>query len=492
MAHALRFPVSWGNMGPHRLAKKAKGKFMSKSQQRTPWLMLFRALILGVALLALLAATRSWDLGQGGLLEAQAPQGSSPAGISSAEIMPSDTLSHTVFLPTVYRGYPCLPLEGLVIEGPAGATIGVPQSFTASAVPVTAGRPITYTWQVTGQDPVVSVGGLEDVQTFSWELTGDKLITVQAANRCGSSATASLVAELTTRGLVAFERHYCTNPPKNDDCDPHDIWVRSHDGSGVEINLTNTPDVDEGVPTWSPDGHFLAFSASPPGGNKALYKMDLRTGEVVALTDGTYDESWPAWSPLGDRIAFMRLTPDELQDVYLINPDGSGLRKLTDWPYGDRFPAWSRDGQWIAFSSNRFWQGDDLYIVRPDDPSSVRIVLKTDREGIDDRRDEIYPSWSPDGWIYHTFVYKDAPADAFDYLYRIRPDGTGQAAVLNDGFQRYIPSFSPDGQCFVFYSTMGGVDKEVWKWCAGAGVAVKVTDNPDSVGDEYCAWSPVP
>ncbi len=296
---------------------------------------------------------------------------------------------------------------------------------------------------------------------------------------------------LSPSGLIAFERHYCTDPPLNKNCSPHDIWVRSHDGSGVEINLTNTPDLDEGVPTWSPDGRFLAYTAGPLG-SRAIYKMDLCTREVTALTSGTYDESWPAWSPLGDKIAFMRLTPGEQDDVYLMNPDGTGVAKLTNWLYGDRFPAWSRDGQWIAFSSDRFYAGQDLYVVRPNDPASVKIVLQTNRPGIDDRRDEIYPSWSPDGSIYHNFVYKDAPADAFDYLYRVRPDGSDRQLVFDDGYQRYIPSFSPDGQCFVFYSKMGGVDKEVWKWCNGYSAAVNLTNNADHVGDEYCAWSPVP
>ena len=259
---------------------------MSQSQHRTPSFAPLRPLILGVALLALLAGTFG-ALGQGGPLEAQAPPGSSPAGASSPEIQASATLSHTIFIPSMYRGEPCLPLQGLVIDGPASATIGAPQEFTASAVPAMAGQPITYTWQVTGQDPVEVVGGEQDAQTFSWLLTGDKSVTVQAVNRCGSSATQTLVAELTTRGLIAFERHYCdpSDPTDDEKCEPHDIWLRSHDGSGIEINLTNTPGVDEGVPTWSPDGNFLAYSAGPLG-SKAIYKMDLSTGEVTALTDG--------------------------------------------------------------------------------------------------------------------------------------------------------------------------------------------------------------
>jgi len=463
-----------------------------------PRLAVVQRLLPGIVLLALLlVAVWGGEPGQSGLLEAQAMPGSGAAAASSPEIEASAVLSNTLFLPSMLRSYPCTPHGGVHIDGPDRPTIGEPVAYTASAMPVLAGLPVTYTWQVTGHDPIVVVGGAEDVQTFSWELAdlaGDKLITVQV-ERCGGTATDTLVARLSTRGLVAFERHYCDpeQPEKDEYCEPHDIWLTTQDGSGGELNLTNTPDVDEGVPTWSPDGDYLAYAAGRLG-SKAIHKRNVHTGEVTILTDGTNDEHWPAWSPLGDRIAFVRKTPGEMYDVYVMNTDGSGLLKLTTWPYSDRFPAWSRDGQWIAFSSDRFYASEDLYIVRPDDPDSVRLVLQTNDPGQDnnDRADEIYPSWSPDGWIYYTFAYQDAPADGTEYLYRIRPDGSGKSKVFDDSYERWIPSFSPDGQCFTFYSKMGGIDKEVWKWCAGMGAAVNLTDNPDHVGDEYSAWSPVP
>lgn len=455
-------------------------------------------LLPGVVLLAiLLAAAPGGEPGQAGPVEAQAIPGNGSAAASWQQVEATAALSNTVFLPTIARTYPCTPYAGVHIDGPDRPIIGAPVAYTAAAMPVIPGLPVTYTWQVTGHDPIVVVGGNEDVQEFSWELAdlaGDKLIAVQV-ERCGGTATDTLVARLSTHGLIAFERHYCdpTDPTDPTKCEPHDIWLTTHDGSGGELNLTNTPDVDEGVPTWSPDGDYLAYAAGRLG-SKAIHKRNVHTGEVTVLTDGTNDEHWPAWSPLGDKIAIARKTPGEMYDVYIMNTDGSGLLKLTNWPYSDRFPAWSWDGQWIAFSSDRFYSSEDLYIVRPDDPDSVRLVVRTNDPGQDkgDKANEIYPSWSPDGWIYYTYSYQDAPKDGFDYLYRIRPDGSGQTLVFDDGYERWIPSFSPDGRCFSFYSKMGGIDKEVWKWCAGMGAAVNLTDNPDHVGDEYSAWSPVP
>ena len=302
------------------------------------------------------------------------------------------------------------------------------------------------------------------------------------------------------RDLIAFERQL--------DNGNHDIFLMRDDGSAVR-NLTDTADADDGAPAWSPDGRFLAFSSDRVGGERrAIFKMDLITGEITRLTGGEHRDRWPTWSPAGDRIAFMREIPTGLSnplfypaDIYVMDADGSNVRQLTDATYGDNFPAWSPDGEWIAYSATVFYDGQsrarpDLWLVRPDG-SDKHVILRTDPpqppDGHDkDRRDEIYPTWSPDGqWIYHTFKYRDYPADAAEWLYRIRPDGTERQRVFDDEYNRYIASFAPDGTCFVFYSYMGQGDKDVWRWCDGDTQPLNLTDN-DGISDEFCAWSPVP
>jgi Tol biopolymer transport system component len=421
----------------------------------------------------------------GGLAQAGTAAEKLPEGVEPQVASPSAPGS--VYLPKVFHAFPCRRVSEVRLTGPSQGTNGISQGFVAEVTPVDASLPVTYTWRATDQVPVVRMAGLHDAVSFVWDLNGTKTVTVEAVNACGGVVSALLPVAVSFRDMIAFERNI----------DPgegiHDIFIMYKDGTRLE-NVTNRADADDGAPTWSPDGNYLAFSSDRAGnGRRAIYLLDLQTGAVTPLTDGTYNDRWPAWSPAGDKIAFMR-EYDYFPDIFVMNVDGTSQQRLTDYPYGgSEFPAWSPDGQWIAFSSARYFAGRDLYLIRPDG-TDLRVVLRTDRPEIDnDRRDEIYPSWAPDGRIYFTYRYRDYPDPKTEHLYRIWPDGSNMEKVFPDDHDRYIASWAPDGQCFVFYSRMGGIagdDKEVWRWCYGLSAPMNLTNN--SSGDEFCAWSPVP
>ncbi len=82
-----------------------------------------------------------------------------------------------------------------------------------------------------------------------------------------------------------------------------DIWVMNADGSDP-VNLTDTPDIDEGFPAWSPDGMHIAFTSRRDGNNE-IYVMNADGTKPTRWTDNPADDFAPAWSPDGTMIAFV-------------------------------------------------------------------------------------------------------------------------------------------------------------------------------------------
>ena len=85
-----------------------------------------------------------------------------------------------------------------------------------------------------------------------------------------------------------------------------------------------------------------------------LWVIDLETGGVCALTDGTGFIAMPAWSPDSSRIAFAgehRPEADSLwhTELWIADADGSELRKHVTFAGALEAPVWSPDGTRIAF-----------------------------------------------------------------------------------------------------------------------------------------------
>ncbi len=77
------------------------------------------------------------------------------------------------------------PATSVTISGPTQPLLYADQIWTATLLPPTAARPITYTWYLSGSAPIIRVGGVNDLQTFRFMKEGPQVITVTAANAAG-------------------------------------------------------------------------------------------------------------------------------------------------------------------------------------------------------------------------------------------------------------------------------------------------------------------
>jgi TolB protein len=144
----------------------------------------------------------------------------------------------------------------------------------------------------------------------------------------------------------------------------YDIYKAASDGSGKEINLTNSAGLDDG-PEVSPDGQWIYFN-STRSGQMQIWRMKIDGKDVERVTnDQQFNDWFPHFSPDGKWISIISYGLDVepsnhpyYKHCYLrIMPvDGSAPPTVIAYVYGGQgtinVPSWSPDGTHVAFVSN--------------------------------------------------------------------------------------------------------------------------------------------
>jgi dipeptidyl aminopeptidase/acylaminoacyl peptidase len=132
----------------------------------------------------------------------------------------------------------------------------------------------------------------------------------------------------------------------------------------IFTDLASTPiAVPSGIiahTTWSPDGQWVAYDETPPGGDGrsqiVLIRADGTGQRPLFATPNGYDTD-PAWSPDGASLAFVRRSTDPppagavavVGEVWTASRDGRiGRRLFGDAPLGAEDLSWSPGGEMLA------------------------------------------------------------------------------------------------------------------------------------------------
>jgi len=147
------------------------------------------------------------------------------------------------------------------------------------------------------------------------------------------------------------------------------------------INLTDDF-YDDNEPVFSPDGRYIAFASDRPAdgsnpqppisgfeyGTYNIFRYDLESGEIIAITTGRDQKRAPTWSPDGKKIAFVA-DYNGINNLYVKDLENGDIFPVTNILTGVSSPSWSPKGDKIAFSSfnNR---GFDIFLLSKITPSA--------------------------------------------------------------------------------------------------------------------------
>ena len=228
-----------------------------------------------------------------------------------------------------------------------------------------------------------------------------------------------------------------------------DIWRLPAAGGAAE--QVTTSEAFDSAPYWSPDGGSIVFE-SDRSGTKNIWTLDMTTpGAVpVALTAGAWDDGSPAWSPDGTRIVYESNRVKIGGTDLWVSPVGGGdALRVTETPTGvyHRTADWSPDGNQLVFESNREGDAPALFTMSALGGLARRLTPLAGYEG--------HPAWSPDGLE----IAFEATTSGTMEIYVIDASGGDAFVVTTNG--GFWPRWSPDGTQII-YAVYGDPEPNLW------------------------------
>lgn len=215
------------------------------------------------------------------------------------------------------------------------------------------------------------------------------------------------------------------------------LWLAATDGSGARQFTYG--DQNDGQPVWSPDGRTIAFTSNRDDEKQAqIYLIPLAGGEARKLTDLKGSFNGCEWSPDGSKLLLTFRKKDQEEIDREADPQKKEL------------------GIVARHITRVFFKGDGMGYL-PQEHSHIWTVDVATGEAAqltDGAYDEGDATWSPDGqqilFVSNRSEDPDFELDA-DELYVMPAIGGPFTKIeTNHAFQKYMPSWSPDGQSIAY------------------------------------------
>ncbi|MCL6590727.1 MAG: hypothetical protein K6U80_12320 [Firmicutes bacterium] len=219
---------------------------------------------------------------------------------------------------------------------------------------------------------------------------------------------------------------------------------------------------------WAPDGKAILFEGKIQGEDATkmriwYWSLDPALEPVPLTNTSELIDSSPRWSPDSAKAVIIRRSYKKTSrggltaSLWTKEMDGGAGRQITQGPE-DRDPFWSPDGTQIVFSRGQGPYKSQLAVVNANGEGPVRILCGQDNEML------TAPWWGKDGRIYftrQTLTTKNVTVSGQTYqvtepgkgsIWMVNPGDGAQAPVIENEYDNRTPALSPDGSRLAFVS----------------------------------------
>jgi Tol biopolymer transport system component len=179
----------------------------------------------------------------------------------------------------------------------------------------------------------------------------------------------------------------------------------------------------------------------PTRPRRAVLASTLASATLLALTGALPADAVPA-----DGLIIFQSDRGGHVDLWTIRSDGSGLARLTDDKADDVFPEWSPNGRKIAWTRGGLGPAGEIWVMNADGTGRRQVT----HNGFSD----FDVAWSPDS---NQLTYRSSRGGLPD-VFVINTDGTGERQLTSDPARDIAPDWSPDGSRIAFTSDRSGAE----------------------------------
>ena len=167
-----------------------------------------------------------------------------------------------------------------------------------------------------------------------------------------------------------------------------DIWLMDLDRGGSSRFTWDT--ANDQLPTWSPDGAWIAFSSNRTGRNNLYLKsVSGAVGSEELLLDTPNRKQPQHWSKDGRFLLYYEIDPQTGRDLWALERTGAGWKRrvVANTQSEERGGQFSPDGQWVAYETDE--SGRFEVVVQSFPEPGAHWTVSTGGG--------MYPRWSADG-----------------------------------------------------------------------------------------------